>query len=273
MSLLQKLAPKLDPKMIGSLGAALLLLASQAQAHDFWIEAAPFTGESPRIVPISLHTGNDLIGFTQPNIAEWYRDFSYVHQGKREPMPGRMGDDPAGQLPAFSPGLYLIGYENHPDFVKLEPELFKKYLIEEGLRSVLIHRATYQQEDQPGREFYRRCAKSLMRIGDAEPTLEELQYPLGYKLELFPLNSPYSDSTLKVKLLYDGKPVQDLLVIAFNRAQPKKRSLARTDSQGLAQVNIDRPGVWIVKAVHAVPYPEDNAEWESFWASLTFERP
>jgi hypothetical protein len=34
-----------------------------------------------------------------------------------------------------------------------------------------------------------------------------------------------------------------------------------------------RPGgMWLIKAVHMVPAPAGaNAEWASFWASLTFE--
>ena len=33
-------------------------------------------------------------------------------------------------------------------------------------------------------------------------------------------------------------------------------------------------GVWLVKAVHMVPLPKgQDADWESFWASLTFELP
>ena len=35
-----------------------------------------------------------------------------------------------------------------------------------------------------------------------------------------------------------------------------------------------RAGVWLVKAVHMAPAPaESGAEWESLWASLTFEVP
>jgi len=37
---------------------------------------------------------------------------------------------------------------------------------------------------------------------------------------------------------------------------------------------LDRPGLWLIKAVHMVPAPEGSgAEWESLWASLTFELP
>jgi hypothetical protein len=35
-----------------------------------------------------------------------------------------------------------------------------------------------------------------------------------------------------------------------------------------------RAGAWLVKTVHMVPAPTDTgADWESLWASLTFEIP
>ena len=58
------------------------------------------------------------------------------------------------------------------------------------------------------------------------------------------------------------------------RDTPDARVTARTDAQGRARLRLDRPGVWLVKAVHMIPAPAGaGADWESFWASLTFERP
>jgi len=47
---------------------------------------------------------------------------------------------------------------------------------------------------------------------------------------------------------------------------------ARSDQNGRATFAIDEAGPWLVKAVHMVPAAAgSNADWESFWASLTFE--
>ena len=47
---------------------------------------------------------------------------------------------------------------------------------------------------------------------------------------------------------------------------------ARTDANGLATLRLDRPGEWMVSAVHMTPCPERTiADWESLWASVTFE--
>lgn len=243
-----------------------------AQAHDFWIEAAPFTAEGPRTIAISLRVGTELVGDSLPNITDWYRDFSYVHQGVRRPVPGDMGDDPAGRLPANTPGVYLIGHENRPDFVELDAERFHAYLREEGLEHIIATRLANGQANRPGREYYQRCVKSLVRVGTDEPALRDMQTDLGYTLEILPRNSPFQADKLKVRLLYQGKPVQGLLVSAFTKQEPERRSQARTDADGMAEVALDRPGIWLVKAVHMVPYQDGKADWISYWASLTFER-
>jgi hypothetical protein len=56
-------------------------------------------------------------------------------------------------------------------------------------------------------------------------------------------------------------------------ASPDDKVSVRTVG-GRASLVLDRPGLWLVKAVHMVPAPEGSgAEWESLWASLTFELP
>jgi hypothetical protein len=41
------------------------------------------------------------------------------------------------------------------------------------------------------------------------------------------------------------------------------------------QLPLSEAGIWLIKAVHMIEMPPDNkvAQWESFWASLTFELP
>jgi hypothetical protein len=48
----------------------------------------------------------------------------------------------------------------------------------------------------------------------------------------------------------------------------------RTDADGKASIPTDKPGVYLISAVQiteAVTNP-DTTQWESWWASLTWER-
>ena len=73
---------------------------------------------------------------------------------------------------------------------------------------------------------------------------------------------------------YDIEIVTDApaLVVAMNRLNPSEKLTARTDSDGRVRFRLRPGGMWLVKAVHMIPAPAGaNAEWASFWASLTFE--
>ena len=63
-------------------------------------------------------------------------------------------------------------------------------------------------------------------------------------------------------------------MVAINRRNPMDRADARTDSDGRVHLTLKQGGMWLVKAVHMVPAPVGaNADWQSYWASLTFELP
>lgn len=263
---------KLPIKFSAAITAGLLLAASAGKAHDYWIEVTPFNTPNPQTVDITLNVGNDMVGDTQPNIADWYRDFSYVHAGKRRDVPGRTGDDPAGRLSVVEPGLYLVGYENHPDFSVLEAERFHQYLRQEGLEWVIDQREAEGIAETAVGELYQRCAKALLRVGNLEPSTQELRRKFGYRLEIVPQNSPYSADRLRLQVLFEGEPVEGLLVVAFSRQAPSRHSLGRTDGQGMTEVDIGDPGTWMIKTVHIQPYQGSKADWISYWGSLTFER-
>lgn len=51
------------------------------------------------------------------------------------------------------------------------------------------------------------------------------------------------------------------------------RITARSDSRGRAAFSLPKAGVWLIKSVWIVPAPAgSDVDWESLWASLTFER-
>ena len=192
---------------------------------------------------------------------------------------GFAGDDPAATLILKSPGLRLIGYHSARSFVDLEAERFNKYLRSEGLERIQALREERGAAQANGREYYSRCAKSLIGVtGPAVTPVDRSGYdqPLGYPLELLPRANPYAlfpGDRLPIALWYQGKPIEGVLVIAFTADQPARRFQARTGKDGIVKLPLDRAGSWLVKAVHMIPVPATDpaADWESFWASLTFE--
>jgi uncharacterized GH25 family protein len=235
----------------------LLLLA--ALAHDFWIEPATFAPQPGQIVAVRLRVGQDLMGDPVPRDPSLLDRF--VLNGA--PVVGRDGSDPAGYFRVDSGGLLVVGYQSNFSRVEMTAEKFNQYLKEEGLDRIPRQSSTVH-------DAFSRCAKSLVLAGPATPA--QADRALGFTLELVAEKNPYASATLPVRLLYQGRPMPGALVVAFNRRNPAEKQSVRTDQQGRAIFRVAQPGLWLVKAVHMIPAPKGaDAEWASYWASLTFE--
>ena len=256
------------------LGIIVALSAGRLYAHDFWIEPTNFRPAVGDEVALVLRVGQDLAGDRLPYITDWFSDYRVVSPGSARPVTGLMGDDPAGRFTVAESGVHVIGYRSTRDFVEMEPEKFRSYLREEGLDWVINRRAELGDGDRPAREYYSRCAKSLI---DADGEEQGLAWgrDIGYTLELTPEANPYaleSGDRLPMRLRYKGEPIEGILVQAFAANHPDDKISARTNAEGRVSIPMERPGLWLVKAVHIIETPEGvtGAEWESFWASLTF---
>ena len=136
-------------------------------------------------------------------------------------------------------------------------------------------RAKRGQSAAGAKEVFSRCAKSLLAVGGGSGAGWDRVF--GERLELVAEKDPYTltgGGELPVRLLYEGKPLAGVLVVALQRDRAGAKVSARTDAKGHVRLKLDRAGLWLVKAVHMSPAPaETGADWESFWASLTFEAP
>lgn len=255
--------------------AALLFCCAPLLAHDMWIEPTTFFPALGQIVGARLRVGQDLLGDPLPRSTELINQFVVEDSGGRKPLVGRDGSDPAGYLRVAAPGLLVVGYFSNPSPVELTPEKFNQYLKEEGLDAIAALRARRNETGAKAHELFTRCAKSLVLSGPAAATQGDR--PLGFTLELVAERNPYTlraGEDLPVRLTYQNRPLAGALVIAMNRLNPSEKLSARTDSTGRVRLRLHPGGMWLVKAVHMLPAPAGaNAEWVSFWASLTFELP
>ena len=49
-------------------------------------------------------------------------------------------------------------------------------------------------------------------------------------------------------------------------------SEAHTDARGIARFKLEAEGLWLIRLVHLLPCQEcPDVDWESYWASYTFE--
>jgi hypothetical protein len=253
--------------------AAIALSRAPLLAHDMWIVPTTFSPEPGEIVGVRLRVGYDLLGDPLPRDPALVNQFVVEDAAGRKPVIGRDGVDPAGFLRVAMPGLLVIGYRSNPSAIELAAEKFNQYVKEEGLDAVAELRARRNETGASARELFSRCAKSLVLSGS--PSEAQGDRPLGFTLELVAERNPYvlrADEDLPVLLTYENRPLAGALVVAMNRLNLSEKLAARTDNAGRVQFRLRPGGMWLVKAVHMVPAPAgSHAEWESFWASLTFE--
>ncbi len=249
-----------------------LLLAPGAAAHDFWIEPGSFRPAVGSKVPLRLFVGMDFAGQATVYLPDTFERYAAVGPDGEKNIHGTLGDDPAGQFTVARPGAYIVAYRSTLFTVTFDTLAeFEQYLEKEGLERVKTLHAYGTPKGRVIRENYSRSAKSLVVAGKPGAAADRV---LGLRLELIAEKNPYTNRRVPLRLIYEGKPLVDALVVAFNKAEPLKKLKARTGKDGRVEFDFNRRGTWLVTSVHMFPAPpKTDADWESVWASLTFERP
>ena len=241
-------------------------------AHDFWLEAHPFYTDKGQQVDVSIHVGNHFVGDSLPNIVSWYTDFNVFDKEDINQVEGEMGRDPAGYFTPEKNGTYAIGYQSTFSYVEIFPDTFNKYLRDEGLDNAIAYREQHQQQRAMGKENYIRHCKLLVQAGNGYE-VDTSGLNLGYELEIIPQQNPYRlkpGDQLDLKIIYQNKPAEGLLLIAFSKSMPEQEQRIRTDTNGIARLTLDHAGPWLAKVVKIIKIEDDKVDWQSHWASLTF---
>jgi uncharacterized GH25 family protein len=189
-------------------------------------------------------------------------------------------------------GGTLVAYQSNDAFLELAADRYNAYLKMEGLDETLAERKRQGAEAGAGREHYSRCAKTWIAPPAAAGKAggqggNRLVEPVGLPYEIVPLGDPASEKKLRVRLIFQGKPLAGALLRAWNRSLERdavptdaasRDSVpdtfeGRSDREGVVSVPVDRPGEWLLNSVHmqAAP-PRSGADWESIWASFSFAR-
>lgn len=181
------------------------------------------------------------------------------------------------QFCASAPGETLMAeMVVQPRFIQLAAKDFQGYIHGEGLRHIEKLRAEPGRQEAPGRELYSRYSKLL--VGELG---EEATKVLGHSLEIVPLRDPSGlepGRPLQVRVLFKGKPLVDAQVSAVYAGAKLSGHdypvTTRTDENGIAELKLDRPGLWYARLIYMEPTQNDpDIDWRSYFATLTFTLP
>jgi uncharacterized GH25 family protein len=268
--------------------AAALLCALPLAAHDFWIVPSTFRPAVASPLALRLRVGENLRGDPVPRDPAQVDRFVLLGpmagnaESAEVPILGVLGSDPAGFVHVSEAGLYTVVYRSHRTRIDLPPDKFDEALRREGLERIMEVRKSRGESLKPSTEVFSRCAKALILVGQPSNVSggggsAPFDRPVGMTLELIPEKNPYTlkpGEELPVRLLYQGKPLEGALIIALGLHQTDGKLAARSGKDGRVRLRLPEAGFWLIKAVHMIPAPHDTGvDWESLWASLTFDLP
>ncbi len=272
----------------------LLPAASVAWSHDLWLMPERFASAVKRPLSVLVDVGVKFPTGESPTRADRVDSFIARHGDTKLDLTGLRVTDTSlvGDFTPVETGLWTIDCTLKPRFIELEPAKFDEYLLEDGLADVLALRKERGVADRAGRERYARAVKTFVRVEpdpadrktSAARPAEARAEPLpgfdrvsGTRIELVPLSDPTAlapGDTLRVRLLFDGKPLAKRSISSGREhAEARFVETRETDEHGEAAFTIAENGRWYLRTVHMIGAPEGDADvdWLSFWATMTFQ--
>lgn len=172
-------------------------------------------------------------------------------------------------------GTYVIGVSTRPNIIAMSGEQFREYLQEEGLDHVITARRQAGTSQDSVRERYAKHVKAIVQVGDARTA--SFGVPLRYAAELVPLDNPYTwnpGGTLRFRAMVNGAPVRGQAVISGGRSAAGSalpRRALRTDPGGVVTLAPSGPGLWYLTFIHIDTVRAPDHNYESEWATITFQ--
>lgn len=258
-----------------------------AQAHEFWLQPGQFFAKLGDVVFIEVLVGEHFNGERSEGKKNRIVQYSHWINGTKEDLAPSLTAGHYGVVPIkiTRPGTHLVAFANTNKFLSMRADSFLLYLREDGLDHVIQLRQDRHETQTRSREFYRRCVKTLIQAGPVKSTDQSFSLDTGMPLEIIPLQNPYGikpGGWAEFRIVFDHKPLPNALVRYWTRPVSTVKELPdvkpkglteeqqRSDAQGRVRFQL-RAGQNMVSLVQMVPATNNKeADWQSYWGSLTF---
>ena len=251
----------------------VLAFVGELSAHYTYIMPDSFRVVPGGTVKIGFHAADGFPGSTQ--VIKRLTDASFRVAGKSIAISPTTEDKRlAAMVTIAGTGHVVATAINAATVDTMNAKSFTGYLEEENLTHVVEARVKAGEADKPARERYTMFAKSILLAGAPD---EGYKTPAGHTIEIVPEKDPYSlkpGEAMPVRVLLRGKPAASLELMAASTGSfgSKSRSIGKTGMDGRISVPVTA-GAWRLHTIHMERSSQPDADWESFWATLTFEVP
>jgi len=263
---------------------SILVGAALLNAHDMFLKFTSFYLEPDQKATVELYNGT----FDKSEnviTRDRMQDVSVVgpkeQRAKQDAAQWRDFDTTTLlDINTGEPGTYVVSVSTKANSIELAAGEFNDYLLHDGVLDVLADRKRESILDEDATELYSKHVKAVIQVGDSKT--DAFKVKLGYPIEIVPMQNPYSLSagdSLDVQVLFCGKPAANQLVYASyegfhshsNAGEHVDAVNTRTDSNGIARIPLEKAGHWFVRLIHMEKVNRDGIDYESHWATLTFE--
>lgn len=259
-------------------GAAIVMIATLGRAHDLFLKP-----DSYFLTANSKATVNVLNGTFKDSDAAVGRDRIVSLSLLGPNLPPSSGDSVVWraeekmsvmEFRTGAPGTYAIGISTKTRENTRTGAEFNKFLEEDGMPDVLDARRKNNELDKGATQRYSKYVRAIFQVGDS--LSEDYKRSLNHPVELIPQKNPYSlkaGDSVSVLCLLNEKPLANQFVIAGWEAKDGTLHSvnARADSKGVARFKLTSAGKWFVKTIHMEKVSEPGLDYESKWATLTFQ--
>ena len=259
------------------IAGAMLLVASLAWAHDLFLKL-----ESYFLAPgsrVQIPVLNGTFARSDATVAtERIADISIQSPAGRarlDPIAAWRSRDSTSllTLELDEAGTYVVGVTTRPRDSQRDAQNFNAFLEADGIPDVLEDRRRANELGKDARYRYAKYVKAVFQVGAARTA--HFGAVLGHAAEIVPLDNPYAAGvgpSLRFRCLVGGQPVANQVVFWGGErnglAVAERR--ARTDSTGVVTLPRD-VGRWYLKFIHMARAAEPGLDYDSHWATLTFE--
>lgn len=251
----------------------VLVCATPVWAHDCWLQPDHFKIGLDTFLIVRLLVGDTLKREKElpleTKMTSRLSLFTRTKQLDLLPLLDEANLPAITILPSDS-GTGLVAMDRNFTDIILKNDKFSSYITGEH-HSQLIDRV---QSNPRGcqKEEYARCIKTIFHVGEDPYAQEIASQAIGQKLEIILLSCPKHPDPVRVKVLFDNKPLPQKTVTALMQNRGIVSQTAITGEDGEAVFKNMGSGLWLIRLVHLFPCEEArDIDWTSYWASFCFQ--
>lgn len=254
---------------------SFLTIISSILAHEFWLSPVKYIYKRGEKINVRFFVGENFEGLNWKGNKENIRSLKLYYGGVNDDLSKYISDNRGDsiELTMLDEGTNLIAFNSTNTFIEIEAPKFHEYLLEDGLLNAIEYRKENNETECMGREFYQRCAKTLIQVGTKKDNTNLLATELP--IDIIPFTNPYTlkhKDSLKVKILFNEEPVSNSLVKIWHHTNGKTiKTDLTTNVSGEVKFPVITTGKWMVSIVKMIRLENDpRAQWQSYWGSLTW---